>query len=326
MSPAKLIPVLNEECDHAFSEEIGPSSDWKCFMAADLIGKVMHRTTSRVLIGPELCRDKTYLKTSQKLANSIFIHGVVMSMLPFRSSLRMIYDFCLTAFHNRNLRKAMKAIVPVVEARFEEFQMRDRQNKGREKGMTERIDAIEWSLDISKGNAKEHNPQWIALSLLHNIWAGSAAPAGLVTQMLFQVLVEPSHKYLEPLRAEAMAAVEAHGGFTHEALGNMPLTDSFIREINRVYPVGSVTCARTITDPGGIRFHDGLELPYGSKVAVPALAIQTDSDNFRDPLIVDGFRFANLRRASACDGSSDGAQKGPGTNWGATTVSETNLA
>ncbi|KAL1856866.1 hypothetical protein Daus18300_010629 [Diaporthe australafricana] len=312
----KIIPLLDEESNYALSAEIGDASKWKPFVAADLCGRIMHRTTSRILIGEELCRNDDYFKTSQRFSDSIFIHGLIMSMLPFRSMLRSVYDLLLTRFHLRNLRKAMEVILPVVQARFKNFQERESSSEERR---PVNLDAIEWSLEYSKGSAKEHDPHWIALSLLHNIWAGSAAPGGLVTQMVFQVLMEPQH--LSPLRAEAEAALSPHG-YTDKALGSMHLMDSLIRELNRVYPTGAITCARTIMNPGGFQLHDGLHLPRGTRVAVPALAIQTDADNFDDPLTVDAFRFSRLREAAIEGRGQQGAEQ----DWGAATASETNLA
>ncbi|KAI1778805.1 putative cytochrome P450 monooxygenase [Hypoxylon cercidicola] len=309
----KLIPLLNEECDYSFMKEIGSPTDWKQYSAATLFGDIMHRTTSRVLIGSELCRDETYLNSSKTLANSIFVNGLIMTMLPL-GHFRRVACYLLSVFHRINIRRAMRVILPVVEQRFNEFQTQLDSAKDGE----ERLDAIEWSLDLSRGDINEHNPQWIALSLLHNLWAGSAAPGGLVTQMVFQVLLEP--QYLEPLRTEAENAFRAHG-YTDIALSSMILMDSFIRELNRLHPTGAITCARTVMDPLGFQFHDGLMLPQGSRIAIPALAIQTDAQNFQDPLTFDGFRFARLNATTEEEGSEDGEHK-----WGASTLSETNLA
>lgn len=314
---AKLLPLLDNECEFAFEKEIGPPDDWTCHTAAELCAKLMHRTTSRILMGHELCRDDAYLRTSQSLTDSIFVYGLAMSMLPMRSLLRGAYDFIFSIFHRRALNKALMVILPVVESRFAEFQTR---SPGPINKQEEHCDSIEWSLSLTKGNPKEHNPHWIAYSLLHNIWAGSAAPGGLVTQMVFQVLMEQPEKYLEPLRSEVQTALDKHGGYTDKALNSMVNLDSFVREISRVYPTGSVTCARTIMNPRGFQFHDGLFLPQGTRLAVPALAIQTDADNFRDPHTVDGFRFARLREA-ARHRKGENEQR-----WGAGTASETNLA
>lgn len=265
-------------------------------------------------MGPELSRDDAYLETSQSLTDSIFIYGLIMSMLPFRSRLRGLYDLIFSPLHRRVLGKAMAVIQPVIESRLNQFEGQDFTSK---LGAQEQLDCIQWSLEYTRGNGKEHNPRWIGHSILHNIWAGSAAPGGLVTQMVFQVLMERPERYLEPLRKEAEAALEKHGGYTIEALKSMVLMDSLIRELNRVYPTGAITCARTVMSPQGFRTHDGLDLPRGARVAIPALAIQTDPEHFDDPLTVDGFRFARLREAEGA-----GSEQG----WGAATASETNLA
>ncbi|KAF2179247.1 putative cytochrome P450 monooxygenase [Zopfia rhizophila CBS 207.26] len=303
----KLVPLLSDECDYAFRREIGGPKEWKAFTAAQLSQKIMHRVTSRILIGTELCRDENYLRSSTTLNNSVFINGLVMTMLPL-GPLRRLGCHFFSFLHRRNIRNAMKDILPVVTKRFEEFQNQD-------KDSLEALDAIQWSLEFSAGNKKEHNPEWIALSLLHNLWAGSAAPAGLVTQMIFQTLLEP--QYLDPLRSEAVKAIGTYG-WTDKALSSMPLIDSFIRELNRLYPTGAVTCARTVMDKT-FQFHDGFQLPRGSRIAIPALAIHTDPDNFPDPMKFDGFRFAKMNTAEKSGEETE-------AKWGASTVSETNLA
>lgn len=211
----------------------------------------------------------------------------------------------------------MKVVLPVVEQRFQQFVSDDGHGGADEnKARQGRLDAIEWSLMYSKEDKKTFNPRWIALSLIHNLWAGSAAPGGLVTQMCYQVLFEP--EYLDPLRTEAERALEDHGGYTDKALSSMVYMDSFIHEITRLYPTGAVTCARSVMDEGGFTFHDGFTLPRGSRVAIPALAIQTDADNFEEADSFDGFRYV---RKQGQENDEDGDHKGS-----ASTVTETNLA
>lgn len=325
-----IVPLLHDECSFAFAKEIGSDPSWVSFSAASLVSRIMHRATSRLLMGPEVCRDTSYLRLSQTFTDSIFVNGLILSMLPLWP-LRYPLSYVLSVFHRYNLRRAMKIVVPIVTARFEEFRRQQESNNFRGRGadgdladdqLTERhLDAIEWTLQLSKElGQKEHNPYRISLSLLHNLWAGSAAPAGLLTQMLFKVLLDPPSRYLEPLRAEAEAAIKQYG-CTDKTLSSMPLLDSFIREMNRLYPTGSATCARTIMDPAGFAFHDGLKLPVGTKIVVPALAIQTDDRNFDNPLEFQGFRFVDLGGRNGRDGTA-----GVESNWGASTISESNLA
>ena len=122
----------------------------------------------------------------------------------------------------------MQIILPIVQQRLAE--------KAETSKTTPHLDAMDWTIGLTESMPAENNPRRIGLHLLHNLWAGSAAPGGLVTQMVYQTLIEPI--YLEPLRAEAEKAISSYG-WSEKALNNMPLQDSFIREINRVYPTGS---------------------------------------------------------------------------------------
>lgn len=255
------------------------------------------------------------MNAAQTLFDSIFMNGLVMSMLPL-GPFRRLVCYPLSTYHRMKVKRALNEILPVVQERCEKAEGRNRTDTGDEDAS--QLDAIDWSIDLTRTHKKECRPECIAITILHTIWAGSPPSAGLLTQMVFQVLLEP--RYIEPLRSEAETAFGTHG-FTDTALRTMPLMDSFIRELNRLYPTGAVTCARTIEEAQGFRFHDGLQLSAGTRIAVPALAIQTDPDNFHDPLTFDGFRFARQRAAE-----SGGATENVPQKQGAATTSEVNLA
>ncbi|KAM7213662.1 Cytochrome P450 [Rhypophila decipiens] len=279
---ANLVPLLQSEADYALAKEIAyhltRDGEWASFSTSGLLVNMMHRMASRVLIGPELCRDETCLTVTQALNNSIFINGLAISMVPpFPSPVRDLLKGMLSLLHRRVLSRAVNAIPPVVQKRFSEFQnpvARKMHLAGPENRSM--MQSIQWTLALTTStHTKEHNPHRVAVSLLHNLWAGSAAPAGTVTQMVFQVLLEP--KYLPPLRDEATSSLALHGGYTEKALNNMPLPDSFIRDINRLYATGAVTCARTVIDPDGYQFSDGLSLPPGTRIAVYAASTVSET-------------------------------------------------
>ena len=91
-------------------------------------------------------------------------------------------------------------------------------------------------MELAKFTPGEFEPYRIALQLLHNLWAGIAAPGGIVTQTIYQILMKPD--YLEPLRSESAEVISRYG-WSDQALNNMLLLDSFIWEFNRLYPTGS---------------------------------------------------------------------------------------
>jgi hypothetical protein len=279
----------------------------------------MHRVTSRILMGPELCRNKDYIDLSLQFSESIFVNGLTLAMIPM-GPFRKVGSWIGSWRHRRRLESVLKVVLPIVHQRLA--------TRSQNPSSRPSLDAIEWTIDLLEGTPSGKDARRIALYLLHNLWAGSAAPGGLVTQMVYQMLLEP--KYLEPLRTEARKALSRHR-WTDKALSDMPLQDSFIREINRIYPTGSgwylkafsgslvadlliATCARTVVEKP-FRFYDGLELPVGSRIAIPALAIQQDAGNFKDPLVFDGFRSARLHPTDSHE-----------HQHGATNVSATYLA
>jgi aspirochlorine biosynthesis cytochrome P450 monooxygenase len=187
---------------------------------------VAHRSASRILVGEELCRDKVFVEASMAFIMSLFMTALIIVKLPL-GALRNLLSWPLSLLHRRKLERCVMMLQPVVERRIRELKAGF--------SPSDHSDAIDWTLSLPISDS-EMSPRLVALEIMHNLWAGSSAPGGLLTEMLFQLLMEPD--YLSPLRHEAHAAI-AEGGWTEKALNSLPLQDSFIREINRVYPAGS---------------------------------------------------------------------------------------
>ena len=64
-----------------------------------------------------------------------------------------------------------------------------------------------------------------------------------LVNMLVKVLEKPAHG--EALREEAKTAIERHG-WSDAMLNHLPLMDSFIREVHRLYPIFSCTLSKPI--------------------------------------------------------------------------------
>lgn len=120
---------------------------------------------------------------------------------------------------------------PVLQKRLDER----RQNEDSQVDSPE-LDAIEWSLML-RPSSTAADIEVLAMELMHNLWAGTSAPGGLVTDIMFQILLQPEYK--DPLIREASEALRGAGHWTERALNQLPLLDSFIREVNRLYPTGS---------------------------------------------------------------------------------------
>lgn len=120
----------------------------------------------------------------------------------------------------------MALLQPVVARRMAE--------RNDDKFQKQRIDGIQWTLDLTSD--EDMDPYQVSLEILHNLFAGSLAPGAMITEMVFQALMDT--ELLKDLRIEAQQALE-ECGWTDKLFQKLPLQDSFIRELNRVFPTGS---------------------------------------------------------------------------------------
>lgn len=176
-----------------------------------------------MLVCRQLSRDETFLKLSMKFQHSIFMNAMMIISLPF-GPLREGLSRLISLWHTRNLRKAMGILQPVVTQRIEEIR----------RGGETPNDGIKWTLDLTED--VDMDPYQISLEVLHNLFAGSLAPGAMITEMVFEAMKDP--ELLQDLQKEAQEAV-LDCGWTDKLFWKLPLQDSFIRELNRVYPTGS---------------------------------------------------------------------------------------
>lgn len=244
---ASLTPMVIDEVENAFASHIGrpqgtasPTGqchdrskanlqhlEWQEIPVADTIADLTNQVACRVLICRELSRNAEFLRRTMTFQHSIFMHAVIIISLPlgpFRSLLAPI----ISLSHRWNLQKAMAILQPIVERRI-----RNRKQSSWE----EENDGIAWTLDLTSEGKMD--PELASLEILHNLFAGSLAPGAMITEMVFQVLMDLN--LLADLRAEATLALEEHG-WTEKLFRKLPLQDSFIRELNRLYPTGASKC------------------------------------------------------------------------------------
>ena len=221
-----LTPMLLEDVIYSFETEIGDVGGGKTFTAQKLLSRIAHKSAARIMIGEELARDEAFTNTCLSFIMSIFTTALVICNLPL-GSFRDFLAGPLNALHRMKLKRAEKILLPIVKRRIQEW--------NNDKARPHDLDSIQWMLAFS---AQEENmdPLRITRELLHNLWAATSAPGSLILDMIFQLLLEP--RYIEPLREEAASVVESYG-WTERTFSNLTLQDSFIREINRLYPTGS---------------------------------------------------------------------------------------
>lgn len=160
----------------------------------------------------------------------IFVNALVIVKLPL-GPFRAILAWPISLILRWQLLVCERLMSPILETRIEE-----RNDYNDADGTT--LDAIESTFNLYPEEAQKEHVSRLSKELLHTLWAGSSAPGGMMTEVLYQLLMHPEH--MAPLRDEALYAIKKHG-WSEKMIGCLPLQDSFIREVNRLFPTGSST-------------------------------------------------------------------------------------
>ncbi|OAL00888.1 cytochrome P450 [Phaeosphaeriaceae sp. SRC1lsM3a] len=277
---AHLTPILLDETGFSFEHLLGPTSEWREIKAMQFFGEVTHRAATRVLICSELCRDGDFIRHSMRFTQSIFVTALVIVNLPL-GIFRNLFAWPISYVHRLHLQKCMKILRSHVRKAIHES----------ESG-SKKLNAIHWTIDLFPESADGSHHDRLLKELLHSLWAGSSAPGGMITEVVWQLLINDNA--IDIVREEASDALRQHG-WSEKMLNSLHLQDSFIRETNRLFPTGSMTCVRTVLEEP-FRFSDGLTLPVGTRFGFPSQAIQHDHDSLQNPAEFDGFRFAKRNK------------------------------
>ncbi|KAI0000311.1 cytochrome P450 [Russula vinacea] len=149
-------------------------------------------------------------------------------------------------------------------------------------------DFLMWMMSEAKG--VERSVEGLARRLLTINMAAINLTSLTSTQVLYRLLAHP--EYIEPLREEVDAVIEEEG-WTKAGIDKMYKIDSFIRETLRVDGLTILPFIRLALRP--FTFSNGVTIPAGTIVAVPASATNTDERIYPNADKFDGFRFSKLR-------------------------------
>lgn len=186
---------------------------------------ISHRVVTRLLAGEELSRDEKFIYLSMKFGDSVMMTGMMIALLPL-GPFRGVFGWLISQFHRWILYRVMRMVEPTVKRRMDEA-LRDR------KSVPRYDDSIEWAIKLD--DPPERDSRTVSLEMLHILEAAAGAPGAMMSEMLYQLLVEP--QYFAILEEEIKTAI-ASSQDLNETLQKLSLMDSFIMETNRMYPVG----------------------------------------------------------------------------------------
>ncbi|KAL9110671.1 MAG: hypothetical protein Q9227_004848 [Pyrenula ochraceoflavens] len=276
------------------------TTEWTETLIKPNLRQLIARVSSRVFIGPELCKNQDWMDVSDQYAGDAFIAArALRQWAPFlRPLVHWVLPECRQV--RATLNEARRIIEPVVEKR------RLRNRKAREAGQTTSkiADTIGWLDEAANGR-----PYDVAVAQLGLSFAAIHTTSELTTGLMNDLCANP--EYFEPLRQEIQSVVGSNG-WRKSALLEMRLLDSVMKESQR-HHFGGIAAMPRVAEKS-VQLSDGTTIPKGAQLMVGLERMQ-DPDIFPDPSEYHGRRFLELR-----------SQPGQENRWQFVTTSPEHLA
>jgi cytochrome P450 len=292
--------IIRQEVDTCVPKYLPDCSDWTGVTIYKTIVDIVAQVSGRIFVGAELCEDPKYLDCANN--NTINFLDSVTAVKKLRPWLRPI--MAPRTPEIRRLRQREKEandyIRPLVHKRLEAAKNDPTWEKP--------DDMLQWMLD--RGACDNISVEDYAKGQLGLIFAAIHTTSLVATAVLYTLAATP--EYVGPLREEIRGVIaEYDGNITAKALQQMEKLDSYMKEVNRVYPPGySTFCppyleyTNILTTPAsfgrrvlkGITLSNGQYIPPGVIIEVPSQAIYNDPKYYPESERFDGFRHYKLRR------------------------------
>ncbi|POS70908.1 ent-kaurene oxidase [Diaporthe helianthi] len=278
----QLNPVLSAETDRSVKAAFGTCPEWKSVHLYPKVLDVVASVSGSVLVGKDLCRRPEYLTHAKG-------YGV---------------DLLTAALH---LKKYPAPLKPFVARFSHHFKTIKRERKELVEFMTPIIKEREamivrgekLPLDALTAVIKEcrQRQDWdlveavckVQMFLIFNTIQTTTAS---VTRLLYDLSTDP--KTANALRAEMRQVLAENGGvWTTKALQDLKLTDSFMKEAQRLNPAFLTAFLRaTAVD---VTLSDGTFIPKDTFVCSPNTVLRNTDLYGPEPDVLDPYRFFNLR-------------------------------
>jgi hypothetical protein len=314
-----LIPPMIEEVKLVFAQNFPPAGSTPASDTQDSekpfsqvaihpatlvsVGSV----TSRMLFGKKYSHDKTFTDTACSLArsiglNSLFLPSVPSFLIPL---LVLILPTRRLALFLQN--KIKDDILSVKDTPVSELR---EQLSGPNAGLLPLMVKYVQSRPGYEDASDEELLAGVNGRLMGLVFAVIDTSSMTFTQVVHDLVGHALSDYRDPLLAEIRKTQERNGGVWNlKSLGELRLLDSFIKESQRLHPVGMLLASRLIVPSAGYTFgatnekgsekREPIHLSQGTMVQLPTYGVHTDPEIYPSPLTFQGFRFAQDAIASS---------------------------
>ncbi|EOD47369.1 putative cytochrome p450 protein [Neofusicoccum parvum UCRNP2] len=268
------MPAVEDEIHHAFGALLPDCEDWTPILVADTFTAIISRASNRMLGGKALSRNDEWTATSINFTADTWLASQRLKRYPAFLQPLAQYWIPEMAQVRRHGAVARRVIAPLVEERLAAGKAP--------------LDLLQMLWDGARG--KDKTPEFMAYTALAISFAAIRTSSSVPTHLVYDLCARP--EYIEPLRAEIEQMLAEEGGrFTKAGLNRLVKLDSFMKESQRFNPLSFLTFGRLVHND--LALHDGVTIPAGTMVGIPAYAISQDPQLYPSPATFDGFRFVD---------------------------------
>ncbi|XPS78858.1 hypothetical protein M3J09_010861 [Ascochyta lentis] len=276
--PDEVTAALSAECDSALIDILTDSQEWHEVQLKETVMMLIARMSARIFLGDEGARNEAWLKITREYTTNGYVASAILRLWPkpLRPLLNRILPMC------RRLR------AQVMEARKIVNEIIDRRRKTKANALRQGFsapvfnDAIEWWEQDTKDESDEYDPVIGQLVLSQS---SIHTTTDFLTQVILDIAANPEIK--GPLLKEIKQAKSTYG-WSKSALYSMRLTESVMKESQRMKPIARCTMNRMVLED--MNLSDGTLLKKGTLLGV-SVDRMWDGSVYENPQKWDGWRF-----------------------------------
>ncbi|EOA91097.1 uncharacterized protein SETTUDRAFT_25189 [Exserohilum turcica Et28A] len=277
---------LFSEAQKAIHEALGESSEFNEVNIHAKLLRVVAIVSGLAFVGPDICREEEYLTNSIMFTVDLFSAVAALKSWPNFGPVRRIASFFIPQMKRlkEHRKRSIAYLVSVVRKRRAATSTMPKEKRPK--------DMLQWLIEKA-GNFHVKDDEDIAMVLILLGVAAIHTTTMAMTQTIFD-LIGYCPGVIDLLRDEIQSVHAAHHGIINtEALYQMKLLDSVMRESQRINPTNVMRMQRCVLQ--SFHLSDGTKIPANFDIAVPALPVNLDESKYPKPDQFDPYRFVNLR-------------------------------
>ncbi|KAI1120162.1 cytochrome P450 [Nemania abortiva] len=280
----KVIEAARGEVDYAFNQNMPTCDDWTLVPVFPTLLRISALLIERTWVGLPLSRQEDWVNaTTSYMTDVAKAAGAIRAWPPgARPFIAPLLPEVMSLKSNRS--DVIRMIKSLIQDQF-------RQGNAEKCDRPAGGELFTWIIQRYKGSITAER---VARDELMATFSSLYTVAATFTQTLFDLAARP--EYVEPLRDEIAMVLEDDSGLTQKtSFLKLKKMDSFIKESQRMSPLGLTTMMRVVMNPKGLKLSSGDVIPFGETVAGPNHAVNFSPKIYPNAAEFDGFRYSKLR-------------------------------